>query len=442
MTVCEVRLWDTMVGAVTWEAGVANFAYTPSFRKSGIEIAPLQMPLGPGVFRFPELARTSFHGLPGLLADSLPDKFGNAVIDAWLAQNGRAADKMNPVQQLAYTGSRGMGALEYLPALESGAKPNEKIEVADLVRLSNEVLSERRDFTTTLESDSRERALVSLLSVGSSAGGARAKAVVAWNRKTGEMRSGQTDSPEDYEHWLIKFDGVLQNSDKELADPMGFGRIEYAYSEMAKRAGIEMSDCFLLEENGRSHFMTRRFDRFLGVGPIEKAPRVEKLHVTTLGGMAHLDFNLAGAHSYERAFDVLRALRLPMADREELFRRMLFNVLARNQDDHVKNIAFAMAKSGTWSLAPAYDLTFAYNPKGAWTSQHQMSIHGKRDHFDATDLDAIAKYAGLARGRGRALESEVREALSMWLSFAAAAGVPDLWAQQIEGLMRARCEAL
>jgi serine/threonine-protein kinase HipA len=436
VTVCEIRLWDTAIGAVTWSDGVANFAYEPAFQASGMEVAPIVMPLGPGVFRFPELARTSFHGLPGLVADSLPDKFGNAVINAWLRSQGRSAGEMNPVERLAYTGKRGMGALEYWPAITTGATQNETVEVAELVRLSNAVLAQREGLKTRLEDDRRELALVNLLSVGASAGGARAKAVVAWNPNTNEMRSGQTDAPSDFEHWLIKFDGVDGNSDKEFADPMGFGLIEFAYSKLAKRAGVTMSDCRILAEGSRHHFMTRRFDRALGTAPKTGSPRIEKLHVTSLAGLAHLDFNEAGAHSYEGAFDVARQLTLPMDDREQLFRRMIFNVLARNQDDHVKNIAFSMAKSGVWSLAPAFDLTFAFNPEGAWTARHQMSIQGKRELFTDADFGAVAGYAGLARGRGAAIVGEVRQAIARWLELADEAGVPEEWAQRIWGLMR------
>ncbi|MFT5081356.1 MAG: serine/threonine-protein kinase HipA [Gammaproteobacteria bacterium] len=436
MSSCEVRLWDSAIGAVTWSDGAASFAYTPEFRQSGIQVAPLCMPLGEQIFRFPELARTSFHGLPGLVADSLPDKFGNAVIDAWLARQGRARGDMNPVERLAYTGQRGMGALEYWPAAETGAAQNETVEVAELVRLSNAVLHEREGFQAKLDKHERDAALVSLLSVGASAGGARAKAVVAWNRGTGEMRSGQTDAPGDFEHWLIKFDGVDGNSDKELADPLGFGLLEYAYSLMAKAAGITMAECLVLEESGRHHFMTKRFDRSVGKHPVSGKLRSEKLHITTLGGMAHLDFNQAGAHSYEQAFDVLRKLRLPMQDREQLFRRMAFNVLARNQDDHVKNIGFSMDKSGTWRLAPAYDLTFAYNPRGDWTARHQMSLNGKRDDFSLTDIGAVGAYADLARNRGAAIFDEVALAIGRWRDFAQEAGLPSDWAGQVEGQMR------
>ena len=489
MTVCEVRLWGSAIGAVTWDpaAGVANFAYTDEFQESGIQVAPLMMPLGPEVFRFPELARTSFHGLPGLVADSLPDRFGNAVFEAWLTSRGRKANDLNPVERLSYTGVRGMGALEFWPALETGAPAAARIELEALVELSSAVLRQREAFQARLAHNEDEQALASLLSVGTSAGGARAKAVVAWNPVTGELRSGQTDTPEGFEHWLIKFDGVSANRDKELADPEGYGLIEYAYSKLARAAGITMSECRILEEHGRHHFMTRRFDRVPREaladpskevarhaasgntselqaestrdakerghhepqrrrsspvqGVSERDPQAsqqkttlqafEKLHLASLGGLTHRDYNQAGAHSYEGAFDACGALGLPMASREQLFRRMLFNVFARNQDDHVKNIAFLMDKRGTWSLSPAFDLAFAHNPSGAWTHQHQMTIQGKRDHFEAADFDAVAKYAGLARGRSQTLRAEVHAAVATWPEVAAEAGVPADWAAEI-----------
>ncbi len=438
MSVCEVRLWGTAIGAVTWDrdAGLANFAYGESFLRSGIGPAPIAMPLGSGVLRFPELARTSFHGLPGLVADSLPDRFGNALIDAWLRGRGRMPGDFNPVERLAYTGTRGMGALEYWPTIEIGAPSPERLEVDALVRLASEVLAGRTDFAARLEPGREGAALASLLLVGTSAGGARAKAVVAWNPNTHELRSGQSEVPPGFEHWLIKFDGVSGNRDKEPADLRGYGLIEYAYSLMAARAGITMRECRILEENGRHHFMTRRFDRVPGTDPRTGEPRTEKLHLASLAGLAHLDFNLAGVHSYDGAFDVCRALWLPMADREELFRRMLFNVFARNQDDHVKNIAFLMDKSGTWSLAPAFDLIFAFNPHGAWTHRHQMSINKKCDDFVPEDFAAVARHAGLKRGRDKAIQSEVRAAVATWPELAAEAGVPDDWAAEVGRQLR------
>jgi serine/threonine-protein kinase HipA len=423
-TVAEVRLWGRTIGAVSVEGpgAVAAFEYTPEFARSGIEVAPLAMPLSTQVYRFPELGAAAFHGLPGLLADSLPDKFGNAVIDAWLASQGRLPGEIDAVERLCYTGARGMGALEFRPARGPQVDQSAAVQVDALVELASEVLRGREGLQTSLADPDKEHALREILRVGSSAGGARAKAVIAWNPATNEVRSGQVKAPAGFEYWLLKFDGVANNRDRELADPRGYGAIEYAYSLMARAAGIRMNDCRLFEENGRRHFMTRRFDRLDGG---------EKLHMQSLGALAHLDFDLAGAHSYEQALLVLRRLGLPIADVEEQFRRMCFNVVARNQDDHVKNIAFLMNKRGEWSLAPAFDLNYSFNPTGAWTSQHQMTLNGKRDGFTLDDLRAVAAVASLQRGRERALLAEVAAAVARWRDFAALAAVPAARAEAL-----------
>lgn len=429
MTVAEVRLWGRRIGAVAVDGpqGVAAFEYDPEFRESGIQVAPLTMPLGSEVYRFPGLGRDAFHGLPGLLADSLPDKFGNAVIDAWLAARGRRSADFDAVERLCTTGSRGMGALEYRPRKGPHARTSAPLEVGALVELASAVLAHREGLRTELEGAHQEEALREILRVSSSAGGARAKAVIAWHPATGEVRSGQVRAPEGFEYWLLKFDGVQGNRDRELADPQGFGAIEYAYSLMARAGGIEMAPCRLLEEHGRRHFMTRRFDR---------TAQGHKLHMQTLGALAHLDYNLAGAHSYEQAFEVAERLELGAGAREQLFRRMVFNLLARNQDDHVKNIAFLMDTRGVWRLAPAYDLTYSYNPKGAWTAHHQMTIQGKRDGFDREDLWSVARLVGIAEGRAASLFDELRGALAEWSSFAAKAGVPEPVARSIASAHR------
>lgn len=445
MSACEVRLWGSLVGAVSWDAKrrLGLFRYHPDFVPSGIEVAPIKMPLGPGTRRFPELVRSSFHGLPGLVADALPDRFGNAVIDAWLASEGRAGDELNPVERLAYTGTRGMGALEFHPSLSFGetkAVVNEPLQIGALVDLANGMLARRKGLSVNFKKE-HAGGLARLLAVGTSAGGARAKAVVAWNPATGEIRSGQTELAPGFEHWLLKFDGVKGNGDKEAADPLGFGLIEFAYFQMARAGGIQMSDCRILDLDGHQHFMTRRFDRvsshsaWTGSAPNQAPPATstptEKLHMASLAGLAHLDYDLADAHSYEQAFGVGRVLQLPASDHEQLFRRLAFNALARNQDDHVKNIAYLMDKSGRWRLAPAFDLTFAYNPKGDWTSQHQMSINGKRGGFETADFQAIARFAGLKPKPAQAAFDEVRSAVSHWLDFADAAGVAEIWAHKI-----------
>jgi serine/threonine-protein kinase HipA len=416
--IAKVQLWGRTIGAVSLEEGreVAAFQYDVDFARSGIELSPLAMPLGEQVYQFPALSRNTFHGLPGMLADALPDKFGNALIDAWLATQGRTPESFHAVERICYTGTRGMGALEFSPAL--GPKPGKaaKIKVDALVRLAGEVLTHRGDLQGHFHTAGQERALRDILRVGTSAGGARAKAVIAWNRETNEVRSGQIAAGEGFDYWLLKFDGVAGNKDKELEDPKGYGAIEYAYHLMSKAAGITMSECRLLEEDGRRHFMTRRFDRLTGGG---------KLHMQSLCALAHYDFQQAGAYSYEQALLAIRRLKLPMAAVEEQFRRMAFNIVSRNQDDHVKNIAFLMNQSGEWSLAPAFDVTYSYNPSGSWTSTHQMTLNGKRDGFTMEDFEACAKSALMKRGRAAAIIAEVQAAVRRWPEFAAEARLDD-----------------
>ncbi len=387
----------------------ATFEFTPQFADSGIQVSPITMPLTRQIYQFPELPRRTFHGLPGLLADSLPDRFGNALIDAWLATQGRRPESFSAIERLCFTGTRGMGALEYAPVLGPKPKRSSKINVDALVKLASEVLTHQESLAGHFSSESRGEALAEILKVGTSAGGARAKAVIAWNRRTNEVRSGQLPAGPGFTYWLLKFDGVAGNKDKELEDPQGYGAIEYAYALMAHAAGITMTECRLLEEHGRRHFMTRRFDRRDDGG---------KLHMQSLGGLAHLDYNEAGAYAYEQAFLTIRQLGLPMATIEEQFRRMLFNVVARNQDDHVKNIAFLMDKAGQWQLAPAFDVTYSYNPSGRWTATHQMTINGRREDFAVSDIRAAGKSAGLKQGRAAALLEEVTAAVERWSEFA------------------------
>ncbi len=424
-TLAEVRLWGRTIGAVSLADGedVASFEYDAAFAQSGIPLSPVVMPLSRRIYRFPELSRPTFHGLPGLLADSLPDRFGNALIDAWLASQGRRADSFNAVERLCYTGERGMGALEFAPASGPVARQNTPIEVSRLVALASEILARRHDLQGSLAAEGSEAAMRDILRVGTSAGGARAKAVIAWNPKTDEVRSGQVKAGEGFEYWLLKFDGVSGNRDKELEDPRGYGLIEYAYYLMALACGIDISESRLFRENGRSHFMTRRFDR---------TATGEKRHMQSLCALAHYDFNMAGAYSYEQALLVMRQLQLPMQAIEQLFRRMVFNIVARNQDDHVKNIAFMMNKAGEWSLSPAFDMTYSFNPSGAWTASHQMTLNGKRDNFTLDDFDACARTASMKRGRAAKILAEVQTAVSKWPSFAEKAGVPDAEREKIQ----------
>ena len=427
--IARVQMWGRTIGAVSMEEGrdYASFQYDPDFARSGIELSPLTMPLGNKIYEFPLLARGTFHGLPGLLSDSLPDKFGNALIDTWLAMQGRTPESFGPVERLCYTGTRGMGALEFAPGLGPRSRQAKRIEIDAMVQLASEILTRRKELKANLGTNkggtAREKALQEILRVGTSAGGARAKAVIAWNRETNEVRSGQIHAGDGFEYWLLKFDGVAGNKDKELEDPRGYGAIEFAYSLMAKAAGITMSECRLLEEKERKHFMTRRFDRLAGG---------EKLHMQSLCALAHFDFNHPGAYSYEQALLTIRQLGLPMAAVEEQFRRMVFNIIARNQDDHVKNIAFLMNKEGEWSLAPAFDVTYSYNPTGSFTASHQMTLQGKRDGFTLADFEACAKSALMKRGRARSILDQVQAAVARWPEFAGEANIPTAWVEKIQ----------
>lgn len=427
-TVAAVKLWGSLIGAVALEDGdhVATFEYNPEFLQSGIEVSPLTMPLSDRIYRFSSLDPRTFHGLPGLLSDSLPDRFGNALINAWLATQGRKPESFNAIERLCYIGIRGMGALEFEPS--TGPRPGKTthIKVDMLVDLASEILSRRNNLNTSFEGTSRSKALQDILRVGTSAGGARAKAIITWNPMTHEVRSGQVPADKEFEYWILKFDGVLGNKDKELEDPLGYGSIEYAYSNMARDAGITISNCRLLEENGRKHFMTQRFDRL---------PNGHKLHMQSLGAIAHYDYNLAGGYSYEQALAVIQRLGLSMDTLEELFRRMVFNVIGRNQDDHVKNIGFLMDRRGRWSLAPAYDITFSFNPSGKWTASHQMTINGKRSNITLEDFNACAEAASMKKGRAKSIIEEVRQTISRWRDYADTAGVLPLHRDRIQSVL-------
>ncbi|MFC1760691.1 type II toxin-antitoxin system HipA family toxin [Planctomycetota bacterium] len=428
-SVAEVKLWGTTIGAVALADGetVATFQYDPVFLRSGIEVAPLTMPLSERVYQFPMLAQESFQGLPGLLSDSLPDRFGNALIDAWLSTQGRRRESFNAIERLCYTGKRGMGALEFEPVVGPSEQVTQPIQVDQLVALASAVLQARDGLQTSFAEGEKAGALQDILRVGTSAGGARAKALIAWHPETNEVRSGQIQAGDGFEYWLLKFDGVLANRDKELNDPQGYGVIEYAYHRMAVAAGITMQPCRLLKENGRRHFMTKRFDRL---------PNGDKLHMQSLGALAHFDFNQAGAYSYEQTLQVIRQIGLPMIDVEALYRRMVFNILARNQDDHVKNIAFLMDRRGQWSLAPAFDVIYSYQPTGQWTSTHQMTLNGKRDDFTWDDFQSWAKLASLKRGRAKVIFDEVHQVVQQWPELADEAGVLPAQRDKITATLR------
>lgn len=416
MSVAKIKLWGKIIGAVSWDQDreIAYFEYDKAFAKSGIQVAPLTMPLSEEVYSFPALNKETFKGLPGFLADSLPDKFGNALIDAWLARNGRAKGDFSPVERLCYIGKRGMGALEFEPTQGPRGRASKKIDVDQLVELASEILSERKGLNASFSEKEREEAVRDILRVGTSAGGARAKAIIAWNPKTNEVRSGQVGAGQGYSYWLLKFDGVKNNKDKELEDPKGFGLIEYVYYKMACDAGIIMSECRLLKENGRNHFMTKRFDR---------TEDGAKIHMQSLCAMRHYDFNMARAYSYEQAFQTIRDLGLTMDDIEEQFRRMAFNILGRNQDDHVKNIAFLMNKAGEWSLSPAFDMTYSYNPDGDWTNAHQMTMNGKSDNFTFEDFQECASVISMKKTRVADILEEVWVGVSKWSEYAEEEGI-------------------
>jgi serine/threonine-protein kinase HipA len=424
MTVAAVTLWGTRIAAVSIDAGAryATFQYDPAFVRSGIQIAPMRMSLRTQPYRFPGLPQDAFSGLPGLLADSLPDRWGTALVNAWLASEGREESSFDVVQRLCYVGSRGAGALEFLPAHEPKFSGGVDLQVDALVRLASEVLAERAEFVAELSDNPDEEAMKAILAVGSSAGGARPKAFIAYNDATGQVRSGQIDVGEGFQHWLLKFDGVSRAGDHGLTDPQGWGAVEYAYSQMAGAAGIDMTACRLLEENGRRHFMTRRFDR-----PDEGG----KLHMQTVGALDHVSYNEPGTYSYEQALLLIRRLGLGTPVAEQQFRRMVFNVVARNQDDHVKNIAFLMDRGGEWSLAPAYDVIWAWKPGNPWLDSHQMSINGKRDGFSVADLRAVAAVASLKRGRAEAILAEVSDVVAGWRGVAEEVGIDEEMAEQI-----------
>jgi serine/threonine-protein kinase HipA len=421
----RVLLWGSVVGAVTWleDREVGIFQYAPDFLRSGIQLAPLMMPLGEFPYEFPALARNTFKGLPGLIADSLPDKYGNAIIDAWLSSQGRTAASFHPVERLCYVGNRGMGALEFQPATLGPPTSKRAVEVASLVNLANRILDDRAGFGGVFSGSDDREAINDILRVGTSAGGARAKAILAWNPETNEFRSGQVNAGDGFEHWLMKFDGITGSRDAEVTTPKGYGKIEYAYHLMAVEAGIEMTTCRLHHEGSRSHFMTKRFDRSANGG---------KLHMQSLGAIAHYDYRQPASYSYEQAIQVIRRLRLPRQDMDQQVLRAIFNVVGRNCDDHVKNIAFLMNRRGEWRLSPAFDISYAWNPSGEWTSRHQMSVNGKRDGFEREDLLALAKAADIKKARAEKMVHRIIEVVRRWPDFAEKAGVDAAQVREIQ----------
>ncbi|MEZ5471139.1 MAG: type II toxin-antitoxin system HipA family toxin [Marinicella sp.] len=435
VTVADVLLWGRKIGAIFWDSArsLGIFEYATDFVEvDDIEPSPFKMKKRKGQFSFAGESKETFKGLPGMLADSLPDKFGNALIDSWLIKNGRNLNDFSPVERLCYIGTRGMGAIEYFPAISELKKENDKdIVLSEMVNLASKILSEREGVHEHIgeSEEETEEAMKKLLVIGSSAGGARAKCLIAYNETTGEVRSGQTKTPQGFDYYLLKLDGVDKNKDKEtLSDPKGYGRLEFAYYRMANDCKINMEESRLIEENGRAHFLTKRFDRING----------KKIHMQSLCGLQHYDFNMAGAYSYEQAMDTIRKLVSGGTKKalEQQFRRAAFNVVARNQDDHTKNIAFLMNKAGEWSLAPAFDLTYSYNPKGEWTNQHQMQINGKRDHFEFNDFVELGKKADLSAAKVKTILREIIEVVAEWENYFKVAKVPSQLVEGIRGTLR------
>jgi len=413
MNAAFVKIWGEVVGAVAWDpsTGVATFEYDPHFEKRGWDIAPFTMPIHARrrSFSFLELRRQeestldTFKGLPGLLADVLPDRYGSELIDMWLTRQNRPTGSMNPVETLCFIGTRGMGALEFEPTILRESKRTFSVEVDSLVGIARDMLSKKEAFVTNLQDD-EEQALREIIGIGTSAGGARPKAVIAYNEKTGEVRSGQTNAPKGFEHWLLKLDGV---SDVQLGSSTGYGRVEMAYYNMAVACGIKMMPSRLLEEHGRAHFMTKRFDREGGT---------TKHHIQTYCAMKHVDFNRVTSFSYEQLFQTMRELKLPYPDAEQMFRRMVFNVVARNCDDHTKNFAFRMKKDGPWELAPAYDVCHAYQPNHRWVSQHALSINGQRADITKDDLLVVGRSVSVKKAAD--IIDEISTVVRQWKTFA------------------------
>ncbi|PZX49357.1 type II toxin-antitoxin system HipA family toxin [Algoriphagus chordae] len=409
----EIWIWDKLAGAILWDESeqMGSFEFNQNFLSSGLDISPIKMPLTQGnrVYKFPEIRKSrgdvfdTFKGLPGLLADMLPDKYGNQLINAWLIQNGRGADSLNPVEQLCFIGKRGVGALEIKPSLRDESIKASLIEIDSLVNIAGKILNSRSDFHSNLTGE-EQSALSDILKIGTSVGGARAKAVIAFNPKTGAVKSGQVKAPTGFSYWIIKFDGV---HDSQFGTTVGFGRVEMAYYLMAVAAGIEMTECRLFEENGRAHFMTKRFDR---------EDNGQKIHMQSLCGIRHFDFNQVGFYSYEQVFETMRMLRLSYPEAEQMFIRMVFNVLARNCDDHTKNFAFLMDKNGKWTLSPAYDICYAYRPGSLWVSAQSLTVNGKREVIVEADFLEVARQMNIKKPEEKI--AQVKWAVSRWGEFA------------------------
>ena len=419
--VAKVSMFGMPVGTFRWDDryGIVRFEYDPGFVGKGLEPAPLMMPVREGrVYAFANLDRETFMGLPGMLADSLPDTYGRALFDRWLALLGRTSS--NPIETLCFMGKRCMGALEFEPAMDVAYNTQSKFEIDTLVDVAKEALDAKASFGVNLNDD-KKAAIAEILRLGTSAGGQRAKAIIAYNKETGEVRSGQVEAPAGFDYYLIKLDGVSAKVGFKATE--NYGRLEYSFYKLAQACGIAMSECSLIEENGRAHFLTKRFDRKEG----------KKVHMQTLCGIAHFDYRLRRAYSYEQAFNVMRALRLPYSAAQEMFRRLVFNVVVRNQDDHTKNISFLMEEDGKWKLSPAYDMGYAYNPNGGWTATHQMSVNGKFDDITRQDLLSFAALNNIKDAS--VIIDEICEAASCWPALADGCGVPKAMVETIKSNM-------
>jgi serine/threonine-protein kinase HipA len=416
VTSAFINLWDRRVGAVAWNAqsGLAAFEFDPAFLENQLDVAPIMMPAANArnrIFTFPETRNNNtFKGLPGLLADMLPDKYGNALINAWLASQGRPPDSMNPVEMLCFIGKRAVGAMEIEPALQPTFDKLAKIEIDSLVELADDILNQRKSFQTKLNDD-QAKALTEIIKIGTSAGGARAKALIAFSPETLEVRSGQTMAPKGFSYWLLKFDGI---ADSESRITKGYGRAEMAYYLMAEDAGILMTECRLLEENDRAHFMTKRFDR---------TDDGQRIHLQSFCALRHFDYNMVGYYSYEQLFETMRMLERPYPEAEQLFRRMVFNVLARNCDDHTKNFSFLMDRSGNWKLSPAYDICYSYRPDSHWVSRQSLSINGKRQEFSVEDFLAVARQMNIRKAP--AIIIDILGIVADWEHYAARTNVDE-----------------
>jgi len=423
--VAQVNLSGNMVGALAYDPqnGLCTFEYAPKWIETGIEISPKHMPLSSKKYTFPSLPRDTYKGLPSVFADTLPDDFGNAVINAWLVRQGRSPSSFTALERLLYIGERGMGALEYVPGLDRSSSKQQPLEMDSLVAMAQQVVDQRSQISSEL-AESDDDFLNDIFQVGTSAGGARPKAVIGINKERTHIVSGQLKLPDGYEHYLLKFDGVSESSNQQqtFGDPQGFGRMEYAYYLMAVDAGLEMTPCELLHENGRAHFMTKRFDR------VQTQMGEQKVHYQSLCSMDHADYKQPGSYSYEQLFALMRYLRLPRAQAMQMFRRMVFNIIARNHDDHSKNFGFVLGAEGRWQIAPAFDVAYSYKKDSPWVNSHQLSLNGRRDQFVKADL---LQLANRFEKEARLIIEEVQDVVANWQSYAARAEVNKSFADEI-----------